>query len=275
MDQADNDKIMKLPNDLYETTLREVINEKLKLASDQFEIEYGEGSAKGDNYNGIVYRVQAIKDSEVKLSLIVKLPPDNPGRREEFLVHKSFIQEADFYDHLYPLYRKFQEERGVCVETDGLFEIPKCFKTLTEEPLEALYFDDLKTHGFQMFDRTKELTREHVLLVMKALAKMHATYFSIKDQQPELVDKYRSIKDFILMQCHREEAAMKIYNEKMKQQALDVLKHCDDEEFVTKVRSVLNVELHKLLEEGISVDESEPYAILCHGDVSLSQLVKG
>ncbi|KAG5677969.1 hypothetical protein PVAND_007681 [Polypedilum vanderplanki] len=268
---CDNDKIVKLPNELYEKTLREIIYDELKLNNNEYEIKYSEGSSKGDNYNGIVYRVQVIKDNEIKLSLIVKLPPDNPSRREEFLVHKSFIQEADFYDYLYPLYRKFQEKHGICVETDGLYEIPKCYKTLTEEPLEALYFDDLKVHGFQMFDRTKELTREHVLIVMKALAKMHATYFSIKDQNPELVDKYRSIKDFILMQCHREEAAMKIFNEKMKQQALDVLKHSKDEEFVKKIQKVLSVELHKILEEGISIEE--PYAILCHGDCWVNNIM--
>lgn len=259
---------IEFPNEIYNKALKELIKKHLHLSEGEYEVKISEGSSKGDNYNGIIYRVQIIKDSSIKMSLIVKLPPENQARREEFLVHKSFVQESDFYDNIYPMYISFQQGAGINVEKDGLFEIPGCFKTLTDEPYEGLFFEDLKTKGFEMFDRKKDLTKDHVLLALKALAKMHATFFAIKNQNPELVEKYKDIEDYILQQCRRKEASMKIYNDKMKNQALDVLKHCKNDEIVKRVQSVLGPELHMLLEEGNDKEAAEPYAILCHGDVS-------
>ncbi|CAH1718396.1 unnamed protein product [Chironomus riparius] len=268
-----DDTVLKFPNEIYDKALEEVVSKQLNLSKGEYEIKFKEGSSKGDNYNGIIYRVEIIKNEEVKLSIIVKLPPDNPARREEFLIHKSFFQEADFYDNIYPMYKKFQEDKGIDVQKDGFFQVPVCYKTLPDDPHEGLFFEDLKVTGFSMFDRKRDLTKDHIFLVIEALAKMHATYFSIKDQKPELVEKYKDIEDYILKQCRRKEAAMKIFNEKMKNQALDVLKYCKNEELVKRVREVLSPELHLLLEEGNDVQAAEPYAILCHGDCWMNNVM--
>ena len=50
---------------------------------------------------------------------------------------------------------------------DGFHHTARCYKSLTEEPYEALFLQDLNDYGFEMYDRLREVTREHVLLVMR------------------------------------------------------------------------------------------------------------
>ena len=258
-----------LPHEIYEKALNEVINNNCKLSKDQYEIVYSAGSVKGDNYIGIVYRicVKDKKDHSEHLNLIVKLPPQHAARREQFFVRPCFLREADFYDNLYPMYEKFQREKGINVDHDGFHHIPFCYKTLTDDPFEGLYFEDLKAKGFEMFDRFKDVTREQVILVMKALAKMHAIFFSIKDQKPHLIQSYREMVDIFLQRENDEN--MNLWFENVKKQAKDTISNFTNQDLLKKIDDLLKLKFFELLKLCITSEHAEPYAIVCHGDVSI------
>jgi hypothetical protein len=46
-----------------------------------------------------------------------------------------------------------------------------------------------------MFDRFKEVTKEHAMRTMEALGKYHALSFALRDQKPELFEPYKSLED--------------------------------------------------------------------------------
>lgn len=261
-------KFQNLPNQIYVENLRNVIWKILNLSNDDYQIRYSEGSSKGDNYIGEIYRAEIIKDGHVKLSIIVKVPPNNPSRREEFFLHRSFLHEADFYEKLYPMYKRFQENRGVDVHKDGFFHIPSCLKTLTEAPYEGLYFKDLKFYGFEIFDRTKNLTKDHVILVMKTLAKMHALFYCIKEHDPKSVEFYRKRKDYFIMRCERKGSLMNSWYETSRILTLEVIDKCGNNELIQRVKTLLSQDITHLFKSCLDLEITEPYATLCHGDVS-------
>lgn len=266
--ESDHEQIV-LPQ-VYEEAIKEIIKNNLRKSFEDYEIIYSPGSNKGDNYAGIVHRVQ-VKDkseNEIKLSMILKVPPENPTRRDEFMAKELFGREIGFYDCVFPLYKKFQEDKGIDIEKDGFHQAPYCFKTLTAEPFEALFFDDLKVKGFEMFDRFKEVTKEHVFLVMKSLAKMHALFYSIKDQNPKLIESYFELRDLFIMFCERKNSAMSTWYESMKKQAAVVINECKDVQMKNKVNAFLEKSIYDLMSNCCDRKKTEPYATLCHGDVS-------
>lgn len=266
-------EFLNLPSEVYEAALNEIIKNNCDLSSDRYEVFCSAGSAKGDNYIGVVYRVSVKNKSDKSdlLNLIVKLPPQNAARREQFFVRPCFVREADFYDNIFPLYKKFQEDKGIDVEKDGFHQIPFCYRTLTEDPYEGLYFEDLKASGFEMFDRLQDITKDQVCLVMKALAKFHAIFYCLKDQKPELIQSYREIVD-IFMQRKGDEN-MSLWFENVKKQAIDSLANIQNDDLKTKAESLLALDFFDLLETCIMAKEAEPYAVLCHGDVSLLNIL--
>lgn len=98
-----------LPTESSRLHLNEVI--KSILNEENFDLKISMGSSVGDNYNGVVYRVVAtinehqnstndIDCVKKRLSLIVKLPPRNAARREQFFARPSFIKEIWIYDEV-------------------------------------------------------------------------------------------------------------------------------------------------------------------------------
>lgn len=256
------DKITQLPNEVYDLALKEIIQNNLN--DDEYEIAYSSGSNKGDNYIGIVYRIE-VKSKDKNLNLIAKLPPQELARREQFFVRPCFVRESQFYDDVEPIYRKFQLDKGIDLEKDGFNQIPFCFKSMTEAPYEALFFEDLKSSGYEMYDRFENLTKEHVFLTMQALGKMHAVCYAIKDQQPELIAEFREIVDIFMQR--RDDPNMSIWFDSMKVQARSSIDNCD-EAVIERIENLFKDSFYDLLTSCISGEDAEPYSILCHGDVS-------
>ena len=261
-----------LPNKVYEKVLDEIIENNLGKSRDEFDIICSAGSDNGDGYVGEMYKIRVVdkETNEDKLNLIVKVPPENPVRRDQMFIKANVIfeREADFYDNVYPTYKKFQDEKGIDVEKDGFHQVPICYKTLTEEPYEGLFMEDLKAIGFEMFDLRKDLTKDHVFLVMKALAKMHAIFYCIKDQNPEWIKKYKTQVDLFILMTEKGKSPMDPWFDSMKKQALKVINESKNTDMVEKINNLLNDKFSKLIENCFDLEKAEPYATLCHGDVS-------
>lgn len=99
---------IELPTASSRSHLNEVV--KSILATDDFDLKTLMGSSIGDNYIGVVYRVLATTNDAKKddLSVIVKLPPQNTARREQFFAGPSFMKEIWVYDEV------IQDKRKNC-----------------------------------------------------------------------------------------------------------------------------------------------------------------
>lgn len=261
--------ITEFPHKIYDEVLKEIIKKNLKKPNEKYDVVYSPGSAKGDNYVGVIYKAQ-VKDKEngdIKLNLIVKLPPQSEVRREEFLSNAFFTREALFYDDVFPLFKKFQEQKGIDIEKEGFHHVPFCYKTLTNEPTEGLFFEDLKALGFEMYDRLKELSKDHVLLVMKTLARMHAIFYAMKDQNPELVEKFYDMQELFVLLCERDNSSMEAWFKSLKEQTLEVVNKSNNADMKEKINKMLVKKFGELLKNIFKREEIEPYAVLGHGDV--------
>lgn len=267
-----NSQAITLLHPKYEEVIESIIKSHFKKSKNDFNITYNPGSFKGDNFIGIIHRID-VRDkvtNESKLNLVVKLPPESATKRTELLINVYFKCEAYFYDYVYPLYQKFQIQKGIDIEKNGFNEVPHCYKSLTVEPYEGLFLEDLKSLGFQMFDRSTEVTKEHVLLVMKTLAKMHGLFFVINDCNPRLVEKCINIKDPFISLCDRENAPLDPYFNNLKEQTFNVIDKSKNRKMVDKINKLLEKNIGHLLKSCLIRESIEPYGTLCHGDVNLN-----
>ena len=270
MGQIENEEqsgIDQLPEEIYKQTLKNIIDTYLSSTFEKCKVVINAGSAKGDNYIGVLYRVNIEDANGKELNVIIKLPPPNVARREQFHARPCFVRESVFYDSVYPMFKKFQEDKGIDVEKDGFYEVPSCYKTLTEEPFEGLFLEDLKVTGFEMFDRLKEVTVDHVNRVMESLGKLHALSFAIKDQKPELIAPFREIKDIFFQGDELSKESVKNWFNLLKQKALDSLSNVTDEKLKHKALMIEEDDFYNNIEYCVDGSvEAEPYAVICHGD---------
>lgn len=254
---------MQLPSKVYESALHEIIRNNFEV--DEYEFECSAGSNKGDNFLGIIYRV-TVKAKSKKFNLIVKLPPQN-ARREQCGSRFFFLRESEFYENVCAIYRAFQLSKGVKIETEGFFEIPFCYKSMTEEPFEALFLEDLKEKGFEVANRKETFSREQVLLVIKILAKMHAIFYAIKEQKAEHVEKYFTLSDAFAGSYSDKKSLTYAWIRTQINLALTLIEKQEESDLKQKALTVLQRDYFEQFNELVDGQSAHPFAVLCHGDV--------
>lgn len=100
------DEFIELPTEQSKIVLKEIIENE--LGTKDYDFTISKGSNVGDNYIGVIYRVLATRknnnnksDDADKIYIIIKLPPNNHARREQFFARPCFIREAWIYDEVY------------------------------------------------------------------------------------------------------------------------------------------------------------------------------
>lgn len=249
-------------------TIYEILTDQLK--TNDFTIEISPGSNIGDNYLGIIYRVKAIvnknkqrNDKRDELSIIVKLPPTNKYRREQFFARNAFVREALTYSEILPILKKFQATKDRKVE-NGFYEYPCCLKNSTVEYEEALYFEDLKISGFLMYNRHIEASYPHSKLIMETLGKLHAVSYAIKDQDPDKLIPYQNLVDMLI--SRQNNVPLSDWFIQVKDRALNTLNPETDKELLEKLNVFFKRPYLEILGDYLDGNRSEPYSVITHGD---------
>ncbi|KAI4470023.1 hypothetical protein MML48_1g14949 [Holotrichia oblita] len=149
------------------------------------EIKYQSGAQAGDGYASRQIAVAIITDDDVFnffVKSILKVIPN-----DTVPIDKLFSTEINFYNVVYPAYRKFLNEKEA---THVFHHVPKCYGTSKEDGVIVL--ENLKHRGFTLYDRTVPMGRVHLELVLKTFAKFHAVSFAFKDQDR---NTYRQLVD--------------------------------------------------------------------------------
>lgn len=267
MDVNSNTLTIELPTEQAKVALDTLLKEKFKLRD--FSLETTAGSSKGDNYIGIVYRVlvkESIPTLEKPLGFIIKMPPMHPQRREQFFARPCFLREITVYEELLPLFESFQREKGINITAEGFYHVPLCYHCISEPFTEALFMQDLKLEGFQMYDRCQEMSFEHALKAVESLAKFHAVSFAIKDQCKEHPSYKKCMEMEDIWLARRNNKMMNDYMAGLSQRALGTLDPETDSKIYERIKTLLNTSYIENLEKVVASDVAEPYAIVCHGD---------
>ncbi|XP_031627328.1 uncharacterized protein LOC116343425 [Contarinia nasturtii] len=258
--------LSEIPTDLVRSVLCETIEKKLK--SKKYKMTVSSASKAGEsNFIGIVYRVTFNKEGENSSEkLILKVAPQNAARREQFNSHELFLQEIQAYNVILPFFRKFEQSKGLVVEKDGFYENPACYRTIDEEPSECLLLEDLSVRNFSIIDRyTEEITADHVFLVMKALAKLHAISFALKDQQPEKFHELASsLKEMFIRD--NDIFIRKFFNKQF-QGVFQVLNKEEDANLLAKVKNLFETkDVLDVARDCLDLQATGSGAVISHGD---------
>lgn len=166
-----------------------------------FTLEHSSGSNIGDGFMGIMQRVliRGRRNGRQEVHpVMLKMPPTNKVRQQQFKSAVLFEREIKMYQHVLPLFVEFQQSHGLTPEGEvGFFGFPKCYATVCEPELNrfALVMEDLRAKNYAMFDKLKSIDMNHCQLIMEELAKYHAVSFALHDQRPETFEQFYTLED--------------------------------------------------------------------------------
>lgn len=167
-----------------------------------------------------------------------------------------------------PAFRRFEQSKGVARE-NGFNEYPNCYRTVNTESSESLFLEDLSVRGFVMVDRyTKDITVEHVLLLMRSLAKFHAISFAMKDQQPRQFNELTSSMDEVWLNI--EDKDRWNHFTKQSQHLKNVLSREEDAHLLGRVEKLLEVEV---IAANCIDSKITGCAVISHGDMWQNNLM--
>lgn len=239
-----------------------------KVASSEgfqnFDVKINHGSAVGDGFMGLVFKVTIQEiDKDKKLNLVLKSPPDNLTRRNEFGSMNLFRREVIIYNEVLPAFVAFQEERRI-KKADGFFEFPKCyFAEYDEEKSESvIIMEDLRESGYKMCDKFVPHNLEHTKLLVSALGRLHAISFAMKIQKPEVFEQYKQLTDVMTEKFADENFAV------IMTRAVDrAISSIDESDVKRRNRAAtLKDNFSQVIKELVSPEGCEPFAVIGHGD---------
>ncbi|XP_017785243.1 PREDICTED: uncharacterized protein LOC108568578 [Nicrophorus vespilloides] len=170
------------PNVLCEDYVKKVLQdivEKQQIHVPEYTI--CAGSAKGDGFLSFMTKVD-VKSKDKDLHLIIKCAPKSEEFRSIVPIRTSFLREIDFYENIYPVMDEFQKEKGI---EDRFESIPKLYKSIQMDKEEIIVLENIREHGFQLWDRMNQFDDAHFQMLFKEYAKFHAISFALQHYKLE------------------------------------------------------------------------------------------
>lgn len=235
-----------------------------------YTIETQVGCNQEDGFVGALLKVIVSGDRDNapnKLHLLCKLIPDNAARRKEFNLDPLFVREILVYNEILPTITAFQREKGLS-EADCFVSYPKCYSAVANQESDqyVIIMEDLRPQGFVMWSKRKPTPLDHAKQIITELAKMHSVSFAVKDQRPDIHDKFRKLTDLWGHLLHA--GFMKMQQMAFKRAAAAL----DDAEHVAIVRDLMENTL-KYYKECLDEDRSGPFGVVAHGDCWINNVL--
>lgn len=257
---------IKLTDYMRECLDKVALNENFK----NYKLIVDQGSAVGDGFVGVIYKATIQeRDNDRKLEVVLKFPPSQE-RRNDFGAMDLFEREVFTYNEVFPALVKFQLEKNI-EDSEGFFNFPKCYlaEFNVEKNDSIIIMEDLRESGHKLLIKHVPVDFEHTKLVVEALGRLHAVSFAIKAQQPELFDKFRSLKDFVFEKY--DQAGFTPMMLESIEKAANTLDESDSENR-SKVL-ILKNNYTQITEELIDPNLAEPYTVIGQGDCWTNNLM--
>lgn len=190
----------------FRAILPDFIEKKLnEIASDtgfiDYSLETDSNSKTSNGYIGVMGTVKIVgwqqlgdTKTQKELSLIYKTEPINLAQRNAFSVVMAFNREEYFYNTVLPYLTKFQAEKGL-LKINGFFQYPNCYYACGSNDTQQniVIMDDLRDEGFEHRSESHPITFNDAQLFVKAIGRLHALSFAIRDQRPNIFKEFESI----------------------------------------------------------------------------------
>ncbi|EDW67152.1 uncharacterized protein [Drosophila virilis] len=176
-----------LTHDYIEHALRtHYKDDKLQIVH----LELNPALGPGENYGGVLTRVRvrftlSQQSQEEQLqNLIVKTSIDDDELTKELMApYDIYNREMTIYEEVLPKLNELLKE---------IDEFEPLFPTaiFVDRERMAIIFEDLAVAHYVMADRVKRLDKDHAHLILRKLAKMHATSAVLNERNAGSLEKY-------------------------------------------------------------------------------------
>lgn len=149
-----------------------------------FEVITKKGALKGDNFSGIL-TVVTVKNDKNTLELILKSALQSEVFRKAAPLREAYLREIYLYENIFNAFKKYQESHNV----PNIFDNhAKMYGSSVGELNECLAMENLKTTGYQLWNKQNPMNTEHITTILKGYAKFHGTAIAMKHKDPELYE---------------------------------------------------------------------------------------
>lgn len=249
-----------------------LIEEALKkLKFTDFTMTIEPGSKTGDNYMGVIAKIQIkCKNSNKSLiNFITKSAPKNKAIRAFIPLREAYLREIYIYTTVIPEFLRLQDEKHI---TNKFRSFAKCYTSSVEEYNETLVLQNMCEFGYEMRSRHQPLDYNHALLVMKEYGKLHALSFALRELKPEVFEKLAgNMEDDFFNTVEMTDQRRKGILERS-ERVLNALDPIRDKEAFEK----FNIYRKKMFEMARDVVRSKvagSYAVFGHGDGWINNLL--
>lgn len=158
---------MSIYEERFKSALKEVAG---KLRFQKYRMQYRDIDENIENYFGVLIPVTLIEersDGEVKMELIVKMPPKKKELRDAGVLEYMYDVETFFYTTLVRHYKSLSR-----IDLSDLFA--ECYFSDTSRFDEVIVLKDMCGNGFLRYQGNRFLDFEHVIVSLHSLAQLHA-----------------------------------------------------------------------------------------------------
>ncbi|KAK7872610.1 hypothetical protein R5R35_001946 [Gryllus longicercus] len=225
---------------------------------------------KGDNFLSTLYRVRVeyrqaadAPDSAPRaVQLIIKVLPQGDYLQEFIHEARFFAREINAYREALPQMARFAAAR--LPGGGGPPFSPRCFPTARPD---TLVLEDLSTHGFKMADRRNLLDLPHCSLVLRRLARLHATSFAYSAHDRAFLARF---EDDIYNDGNRE--IMRRFLEPQMECLVEVANTWPNfERIAKKIRKTIPRAVDKLI--SVCRKQDSDWKVLNHGDCWINNIM--
>ncbi|XP_022902172.2 uncharacterized protein [Onthophagus taurus] len=250
---------------LHDEVVDALIKEAEKRGLTNCQLDITSGSAKGDNFMGILAKVKVtgknVDGEDVEWNWIAKAAPQTDMYRSMLKIDIAYATEVYMYK-LFDQLDEFQAEKKLLQPFNAH---PKFVLSYLEPYKESFVMEDLKAEGYVLRDRKQPLDLHHVKHVMREYGKFHAISFALRDQKPELFAKLaKETKDKIFgMDDIAELEKMKKFQNNFCEKLLDTLNEEADAEAIKSFKYYAKDPIQVHID---SVENTNEYSVILHGD---------
>ncbi|KAJ3666351.1 hypothetical protein Zmor_001798 [Zophobas morio] len=157
----------------------------------KYKLQFGEETKKGDGYFAKVIFTTVtgttVNGEEKIWEFAVKMSTSNEKLRRQTPVKEFFEREIYLYEQIIPSFKNFQEEMKV--DKNMLDVIPTCYLAESLQDCEIVVLENLRTHGFSLWDRKIPTTYDYIKLVLQAYAKWHCFSLAMRHKSAATFEK--------------------------------------------------------------------------------------
>lgn len=183
---------MSVPNAPISLTIRQMatLKEFLQhIGVEDYSLELSPGVEEGENFGGVIINSKikwSNSSGESSSHYVIKSTP--PGNVYDTMVplQDSFLREIYIYSMVFPEFEKIQDEHNIL---NPFKPYPTFYTSLTTTEEKMLVLQNMKVLEFSHRNRHQPLDYEHILLVVKRYAQLHALSYAIRHHKPHLNDE--------------------------------------------------------------------------------------